>query len=167
MAFRTAIDRLLKRAGKTSQFERIRCIRNCLPLSMREKIEILETEEKLWKKINAIYVTLEVDKLDKNLFECTNCGKAGHSADVCRKDSESTDKARSSTSKKNGESCTRCGRNGHLIGACSSTKHRDDSTLTDPPKAPKPDRYNSKNSKTDGASTTAKPTPNANACTTN
>jgi len=133
---------------------------------MRDKIEIVETEEKLWKKINAIHVTLEVDKLDKNLFECTNCGKAGHSADVCRMDMKNTDKQRPVT-KKNGESCTRCGRDGHLIRACFSTKHRDGSTLTDPPKAPKPDRYNSKNSKTDGASAAAKPAPNTNTRTAN
>jgi len=169
VAFRTAIDHLLKRAGKTSQFERIRCIRNCLLSSMREKIEIVETEEKLWKKINAIHITLEVDKLDKNLFECKNCSKAGHSADVCKKDTKNTDKPRPIT-KKNGKSCTRCGRDGHPIGVCFSTKHRDGSTLMDPPKALKPDCYNSnsKNGKTDGAPTMAtKPAPKTNTWMTN
>lgn len=85
VAFRTTIERLFKRASKTSQFERIRYIRNCLPEVMKDKTEIVESEEKLWKQINTIHVIQEVDKLDKGPTECSYCGKTGHTVDVCSK----------------------------------------------------------------------------------
>lgn len=146
VALRTTIERLMKRAGKTTQFERIRCIRNSLPQSMKDKTEIVETEDKLWKKINIIHVTHEVDKLDKGMNECSNCGKAGHLADVCRKtlDSKSPAYKPRTITKRNGESYSRCGRDGHLIGECFSPRHQDSSTRKDPSRAPKPDFFNTK-----------------------
>lgn len=59
------IERLMKRAGKTGSFQRVRCIRNCLPQKFKDKVEMAETEEKLWKKITRAYVTMEVDQVDR------------------------------------------------------------------------------------------------------
>ena len=92
MAFQTTIDQLLRRAQKTSQFDRIRCIRNALPQAFRNQTRIFDSEKKLWKEINLIHVTMECDKLDRGdnngksngkSVECSGCGRTGHTLDVC------------------------------------------------------------------------------------
>ncbi|RPB18201.1 hypothetical protein L211DRAFT_854353 [Terfezia boudieri ATCC MYA-4762] len=45
---------------------------------------MVETEEKLWKKISKVYVTIEVDQVDRKNV-CSGCGKNGHTVDVCWK----------------------------------------------------------------------------------
>ncbi|KAF8418681.1 hypothetical protein EV426DRAFT_704473 [Tirmania nivea] len=72
------IERLMKRAGKVGSFQRVRCIRNCLPQKFRDKVEMAETEEKLWKKIREL------------TSQCSGCGKAGHTLVVCRKNTTAT-----------------------------------------------------------------------------
>ncbi|KAF8417601.1 hypothetical protein EV426DRAFT_359937 [Tirmania nivea] len=84
MVVREHIERLMKTAGKTGSFQWVRCIRNCLPQKFKDKVEMAETEEKLWKKIIRAYVTVEVDQVDKKEV-CSGCGKTGHTLEVCRK----------------------------------------------------------------------------------
>ncbi|KAF8454011.1 hypothetical protein BGX38DRAFT_1268249 [Terfezia claveryi] len=63
------IERLMKRAGKIGSFQKVRCIHNCLPQKFRDKVEMAETEKKLWKKITRAYVTMEVDQVDRKEWE--------------------------------------------------------------------------------------------------
>jgi len=83
------IERLMKRAGIMGPFQHVRCIHNCLPPKFREKVEMMKTEKKLWKKVSRFYMTMEVDQLDKKEF-CSRCGRRGHTVDVCRKRTAST-----------------------------------------------------------------------------
>ncbi|KAF8456997.1 hypothetical protein BGX38DRAFT_893005 [Terfezia claveryi] len=129
-AFRTHIERLMKRAKKTDEFNRMRCIRNALPTNIKMKTEIRESEEELWKCIRRIHTTMEVDDLDKgvaavSLGACTHCGKQGHLADMCRKKKEEKGDA----AKKDINACNRCGRQRHFANTCFSKKHKDGSAL--------------------------------------
>lgn len=136
VAYRTTVERLLKRTQKTSTFDRIRCIRNTLPDSIKSKTEMFDTEEDLWKRINMVHITMEVDGIDKKeQITCANCGKTGHSQDVCRLKKSSdqhgqrTDKQQSPTKAENGEKCSRCGHIGHALDSCYSRRHRNGKLL--------------------------------------
>ena len=48
---------------------------------------MVETEEKLWKRVTRIYVTIEVDHVDR-IEVCSRCGKQGHSVEVCKSKKE-------------------------------------------------------------------------------
>ena len=137
MAFQTTIDQLLRSAQKTSQFDRIRCIRNALPQAFRDQSRIFNSEKKLWKEISLIHVTMECDKLDRGdnngksngkSVECSGCGRTGHTSDICQQ----KDKDKSNTK----EGCTRCGRGGHLVAGCYTIRHKDGTVLE---KATKPE----------------------------
>ncbi|KAF8436723.1 hypothetical protein BGX38DRAFT_1262386 [Terfezia claveryi] len=93
LASRTHMERLMKGAKKTDEFNRMRCIRNALPNNIKTKTEIGESEEELWQSIRQIHTTMEIDELDKGIASlgvqtCTNYGKQGHSADTCKKKKE-------------------------------------------------------------------------------
>ena len=44
---------------KTSQFDRIQCIRNALPQAFKDQTRIFNSEKKFWKEINLIHVRME------------------------------------------------------------------------------------------------------------
>lgn len=144
IAFRTSIERLLKRAQKTSTFEKVRSIRNALPQNIKDRTELTETVEDLWKKISAVHMTMEVDLLDKpqSSTTCLYCEKIGHSVDVCRKkakDSETGLTVKSNANKprnqgQNGGACTRCGNTSHAAAGCFAKRHADGTPLADTPK---------------------------------
>lgn len=80
-------------------------------------------------------MTMEVDQIDKGHSgsECGNCGKVGHSSDVCRQKQKDT---RSNTDQpqpksKNAESCSRCGNKSHAAANCFARKHRSGAPLQD------------------------------------
>lgn len=150
ISFRTSIERLLKRAQKTSVFERIRHIRNSLPAEIKSKTEICDTEDELWKRIEKVHVTLEVDEIDSKQHEtkrgeagkCKYCDKVGHSEDVCRKkkydeNKGSTDKvttrtaptANATSAGRSGSACFKCGFIGHDMAHCYSKRHKDGHSL--------------------------------------
>ncbi|KAF8422216.1 hypothetical protein EV426DRAFT_670900 [Tirmania nivea] len=115
------IERLMKRAGKVGSFQRVRCIRNCLPQKFRDKVDMAEREEKLWKKISRAYVTMEVDQVDRKEV-CSGCGKQGHTVDVCRKSSAGTMNITSTSAPKNPAEkpplCPVCKRGRHEAKNC-------------------------------------------------
>lgn len=62
--FRGHVERMLKRAGITLAFQRIRAIRNCLPPNFKDRVGMETTELKLWQQINTTYVTMVIDFMD-------------------------------------------------------------------------------------------------------
>ena len=65
ISYRSHVERLLRRANKTSAFEKVRCIRNTLPKDFKEKTDMTYNEKAVWEKIEVIFVTAEVDTLDQ------------------------------------------------------------------------------------------------------
>ena len=135
-AFRTHTEGLMKRAQKTDSFTKMRIIRNALPNNIKEKTEIGESEEELWKCIRRIHITMEVDELDRGIAglgeKCNHYGKSGHMEDQCRKKKqESLPVGRKQEEEKKDPSCTRWGRAGHLAAACFAKKHKDGSALAE------------------------------------
>lgn len=118
--FRGHVERLMKRANTTGAFARVRAIRNCLPQKIKDVVWMETSETKLWDKIHKIYVTFEIDYVDK---QCANCGKSGHTADVCHKgniNNGNKKKENNSNSSNSGAKsvCSHCQRPGHSEPSC-------------------------------------------------
>ena len=111
------VERLMKRAGLTLSFPRIRAIRNCLPPRFKDRVEMETSETRLWDQINKTYVTMEIDYIDK---QCASCGKSGHTADVCRSSGAQSRKKDSTTAAPASSPavCSHCHRPGHLEPSC-------------------------------------------------
>ena len=65
IVFRGHVGRLMRRARVTGAFQRVRAIRNCLPTKLKAKVDIVGTEQELWKTINDKYITWEVDYIER------------------------------------------------------------------------------------------------------
>ena len=129
------VERLMKRAGISGTFQRIRTVRNCLPPKFKDRIGMETTEDKLWQEIHKVYVTTEIDYLD---LQCHLCGKTGHTAEVCRSAPLGPRNLRSAVVPPAADApgavipiCTHCRRPGHVERSCWAKYGR-------PPSAPVP-----------------------------
>ena len=111
--FRSHVERLLKRAGITAAFPRIRAVRNCLPPKFKDRVGMETTEVRLWEEISTVYVTMEIDFIDQL---CTICGKVGHSSDACR--SAGARRLAEMPPSSSVITCTHCRRIGHSERTC-------------------------------------------------
>lgn len=123
ISYRSYMERLLRRANKTSAFERVRCIRNTLRKDFKEKTDMTSNEKAVGEKIEVIFVTAEVDTLDQAVTkQCSGCGASGHTVEVCRKTKakEQANKADGTTKRGSGNGlvCTHCNKNGHGVETC-------------------------------------------------
>ena len=111
--FRSHVERLLKRAGITAAFPRIRAVRNCLPPKFKDRVGMETTEVRLWEQISTVYVTMEIDFIDQL---CTICGKVGHSSDACC--SAGARRLAEMPPSSSVITCTHCRRIGHSERTC-------------------------------------------------
>ena len=130
--FKGHMDRLMKRAQLTGVFARVRAIRHCLPPRFKEKVEIEDTEDALWRQIRKIYTTLEVDFVDR---ECLTCGKSGHTSDNCKwakkRDPKASTPAGGAEVDFSRPYCTYCKRYGHVEKTCWDKHGRPDKDKTE------------------------------------